>query len=368
MFDNIKTFLKSSGYTVVNETATSIILSKDDFYVVAKIIENKICIYVTNKNTYNMPRFLVGETPNMPYVENASMKFLYGGGYIEETDKVFMNFNNNIFMITTVRGRMAYNLVFGKMDSFNPNMTTGLFIAGNTFFSYDGNKLTTKIFNNKFEYMADTSVDTYDEFMKYFTKWGMTYSLRELFPDIDENTNTAVLTSSMEYRNLPLPTYRNIMWQVVKKYAVSEPPEVFPDLIQEEKDLAYRYDELPAFTPHGEITYMNQTTGRSLTVSAINGKSMVLPIHLFVKAEPTRTNYYRHFGTLHTVAYTNMYNMSTGVEFDGYQYFAVSTRGAKSEKRELTDEEKYKYPNIEKLKQTYVGNLVGYQGIAFKKG
>ena len=82
MFDNIKTFLKSSGYTVVNETATSIILSKDDFYVVAKIIENKICIYVTNKNTYNMPRFLVGETPNMPYVENASMKFLYGGGYI----------------------------------------------------------------------------------------------------------------------------------------------------------------------------------------------------------------------------------------------------------------------------------------------
>lgn len=365
-FNDLKTFLKTSGYGIESEVATEITLKHDDFYIHAKEIDDKMCIWVSNNKS--MPRFLVGETPSMPYVERANMTFMYGGGYIEVTDKIHTNYNNNIFMITTERGRMAYNLIFGKMDSFNPDMTTGLFIAGNTFFSLDNGILRTKVFNNKLEYMANTSVDTYDEYMRYFTKWGMTYSLRELFAGIDDNTNTAVLTSSMEYRNIPLPTYRNIMWTSSKKYSSEWEEYTQPSYEQEIADIAYRHKQAPTIKYSGEIIWENENTDKGLTVSCNTGKSMVLPIHLFVKAEPTRENYYRHFGTLETASYVNMYNMSTGAEFDGYQYFAVSTRSAKPEGRALTDEEKYGFHNMRKLAQVYVGNLIGYQGIAFKKG
>ena len=213
--------------------------------------------------------------------------------------------------------RNTYNTAFGRMDKPNEYLTSGCFICGNAFFSYnphgwsEDNHPKIKLSNSptKFDMMVNTRIDTYDEQIKFNTQWGMTNPLRRLFNGMWDK-GSSYIVSSITHEEYPIPTYRHCMW------------------------------------------LKNKETQRGNTVSLVQNTSLIMPINVFVKAEPVSLEYYRNIGSLNIVSYVSMYVVSSGNEVESnyngntykYQCFSIGDRRPKN-----------------------MDGLRGFQGLAFRR-
>lgn len=315
-FTNIVAFIKSSGFTVVEDSTDLFVFALSSYYI-------EICnstdygIGITCSTSYNNTIDWYKQD-GCPHFANTNSGYDYYFSVIPigtSTYTLYCNSNTTNIEISLIDNsnilRKTFNISFGIMNNIS-NSGLNLYMLGTiTKYgsiltqksdSYLGCMLRTAIDNGMYSSIAENgwvyntevycninNIDTWSAGYQY-NVGAIVYHSGSVYKCKVQNTGI-IITNTSYWELVPCGVYTSISY----KSGIPTYRPLLPTL-------------------DSSIKQMN----RGMSVNTLNGISLVLPIYFFVLRDPQVLDNYSAIGFTNYVNYVNLYNISSGTKLDSY--------------------------------------------------